>query len=439
MIFVLLLAVVHADVTGYVSDRLQGTGVRTDTSLPTRDLPKWQNLLELNAQIKKTLGSDLHFAYADLSLFSQQGGGYITDDGAGPHSVPDHNVAALHPFAVPSELYISSTPDEHLNLLFGRKRIVWGSGLAWNPADVLNPAKDPTDPTLQRAGAWMARAESVFEDFTITALVAPQVTEQVSGLPTHFLAYPSWDAQDGHAHFLAAARLYALWNQTDINLVYYFTNNFNDDIQHRSRVALSFSRYFFTDYELHAEALLARGSTRLYPCDNLFACAAPFGEFKRDDGALYPRVLLGTRTLFSDESQLSIEYLYQADGFKRSEMATLLSLLKRAHDNQISIANMSGDSSAAPQKFSFTPLRRHYAFISFQRPKIADDWTASAFLLADLEDFSGLATLSLAWSATEWLTLTAVDFIPFPGKDRVSEGSLLPFDNRVLFEARVFY
>lgn len=58
-----------------------------------------------------------------------------------------------------SEAYLDAPLQDGFRLLLGKKRIVWGAGLAFNPTDVLNPPKDPTDPTFQRAGAWLAQAE----------------------------------------------------------------------------------------------------------------------------------------------------------------------------------------------------------------------------------------------------------------------------------------
>lgn len=473
---------VHADATGYLDDRVQWTGLRAGGLVPVADQPAFVDLLELNVQLKRTLFSDATFFYADVSLFGQWGAGFL--DGANALRLePPAEEPALRPLAVPSELYVSSAPNEHVNLLVGRKRIVWGSGLAWNPTDLLNAAKDPTDPTFQRSGAWLARGEAVFEKFTLSALVAPQVTEQFAGLPRQWTTYPSWDKRDGDAHFLAATRLYALVENADVNAIYYFSNAYGEDAKARSRGGLSFSRYFFTDYELHFEALAQWGTTRQYANAACFsspgaaaACARSgqsfFAETKKDDGAFYPRVLAGTRYLFGDDSQLSVEYLYQADGFTRDELSTYVAgLLAARAAAALGVSGAGGmtaggdaSGAASPQKFSFQPLRRHYAFASWSKPQIHDDWTVTAVVLADLEDLSGLATASLSWSAQEWVTLTLSAFAPLPGLStsgalvhggqglletppraaggadyRATEFGLAPFDYRVLFEARIFY
>src|SRR4029077_9652932 len=127
----------------------------------------------------------------DISLVYQNGWLFYDRDGMGGRGTyPEHDVATLHPFVVPGELYFNYSPKPWLNFLIGKKRIVWGSGFAFNPTDLINPPKDPTDPNLQRAGAWVARVELPFKWFTLSALFAPSVLYQYNGLPSQMLIYP---------------------------------------------------------------------------------------------------------------------------------------------------------------------------------------------------------------------------------------------------------
>jgi hypothetical protein len=103
---------------------------------------------------------------------------------------------------------------------------------------------------------------------------------------------------------------------------------------------------------------------------------------------------------------------------------------------------------ALPQRFAFNPLRRHYLIASYTKPRIHDDWTISAVLIAGLRDLSGLFSPSVGWLPREWLSLTLYAYIPIRGlgvgeakvgDSSWSEYSLPPFDFRVLFETRLFY
>jgi len=446
----------RAEVNGYFDNRLELRGISPSALVPTQDFPAISEIAEANLQLRVNLAGRDNFAYADLSLLYQSGWLFYEDDGSGGRrQVANHDVPALRPQVVPSELYVSLTPEPWLNVLVGKKRITWGSGVAFNPTDLINPPKDPTDPNFQRAGSWVVRVEAPLEKLTLTGLFAPQALSTQQGLPYAFLRYPTYapaDVRDNASHYLLALRLYALLSDTDVNLVYYFSNLYQDAFRRKSRFGLSLSRIVFDDIELHLEALLQQGSDRSFPnhgcltgetagetaCDTTSALT----HSKLDASTFYPRLLLGTRRQFSDESMLSVEYYFQADGYSDSEFQDRLQL------SAYSKTSDASSSGALPQRVLFDPLRRHYLIASYSKPRIYDDWTASAVLIAGLRDLSGLFAPSIAWSPRDWLTLSLYGYIPIRGlgvneakvgNQRYSEYSLTQYDYRVLFEARLFY
>jgi len=441
------------EINGYLSNRLAYSHVNTSGLISTRDLPSLLELLEANMQLRVNLGNKQNFIYADASLFYQGGWLFHTDGTDRLTLNSDHDIPALHPFFVPSEIYLSLSARPWLNFLVGKKRIIWGSGLAFNPTNLLSPAKDPTDPNLQRAGSWVARVELPFEKVTFTTLFAPQALYTEAGIPYAMMRYPSYQPtdstqlRDNATHYLAAGRVYALLGDADVNLMYFFSNHYQDDFKKKSRLGVSFARYFFTDYEFHVDALLSRGSARKFACDpGAAGCgdSQSFAPTKLESKTFYSRVLVGTRRQFADESLLSLEYYYQGDGYTDSEFSRAVQLMV---GNTTSTGG--GDQgSALPQRFSFDPMRRHYLFASYSKPRIFDDWTVGAVLIAGLRDLSGLLSPSVSWSTKEWLTLALYGYLPIHGlgvgevtanNRKVSEYSLMPFDYRVLFEARVYY
>jgi len=456
-----------AEVTGYVESRTQYSRARVEGLVPTDSFPEVQQILELNVQPRQEYRPG-GFVSGDLSLFVQAAGRYRgLDDEGNEVSVPVTEVTAARPVVSLNELYISHEVVPQLHLLAGKKRVIWGSGMAFNPTDLLNPPKDPTDPSWQRAGAYMVRVEVPLERYTFTLLASPAVLEQQSGLPRAMLAYPEWDARDDKLHYLVALRAYALVADADINLMLFQSNLYGDAFENKTRLGFSFSRYFFTDYELHVEGLVGQGSARRYPVaecleDRLAAlgCALrndPFLSTKRlEEKTLRPQVLVGTRYMFPDESLLSVEYLFQADGLQRDEFQYYVNgaaLLRRAREFGVDPSRLDvfgrGDASVA-QRFRFDPLVKHYAFLSYQKPKIADDFTFTAVAIANLQDLSGLLVPSLSWATTEWMTLTLSAFVPWGGppslaatvpesEETVSEFTLLPLEYRGLLQVRLFY
>jgi len=151
------------ELNGYVSNRLAYSHIGSSGLISNRDMPSVLELLEGNIQLRVDLGSKQNFMYADASLFDQ-GGWLFHTDGTDRLTVnAGHDIPTLHPFFIPSEIYLSLSARPWLNFLVGKKRIIWGSGLAFNPTNLMSPAKDPTDPNLQRAGNWVARVELPFE------------------------------------------------------------------------------------------------------------------------------------------------------------------------------------------------------------------------------------------------------------------------------------
>ncbi|HYX92046.1 MAG TPA: hypothetical protein VE782_10820 [Myxococcaceae bacterium] len=456
-----------AEVNGYLSSRSQFTRAPPGGLVSTEDLPQAAELLELNGQVRQAfLGRAL--VYGDVSLFGQVAWDYRGVDGDGREvKLPDRDAPAARPLVSVNELYLGYEFRPELNLLAGKKRVVWGPGMAFNPTDLLNPPKDPTDPSLQRAGAWLAMVEVPLERLTFSVLASPKVTAQASGIPYRFVYWPRWDEQDTRAHYLFAGRMYALVENADVNLMLFYGNEYPDAFRKKIRSGASFSRYFGDVNELHFEALFQSGSPRsrangacVADPESAMRCALAQTPFTLppplDSAEFLPRILLGGRHHFGDESILSLEYLFQADGYSRREVQDLvsaLSLLRQARGLGLPVPALVDTASAEggiPIRFRFEPIGQNYLFATFQKPRIRDDFTFAVTALASLQDLSGLVAPSLSWSAKEWLTLTASAFVPFPGPsslaardpqsgEAISEYGLAPLAWRGLLEVKVFY
>ena len=468
-------AAFSTSLNGYFDSRFNYNAVDTTGLLDASNLPAWSNLTEANVQLKLRWG-ERAFLLTDASFFYQRGWGFAMGTSNGALPVPDHDVPQYRPLALINEFYASYNVNEHANLTLGKKRIVWGPGLAINPTDLLNPPKDPTDPTFQRAGAWLLRAEFPFELFTVSVVGAAKVLSQYAGVPTSLLlspAYPSYentlapaafpDARDHDAHFAVAARVYALLANADLNAYYLLTNLYNDAFRHKSRLGASASRFVWGALELHGELLLQQGSARTYvnegcldSLNSASTCAANnslLGPSRLDAGTWAARTLLGSSYTFDDETVLSLEYFFAGDGYTDAEFelyGRVLQFAQMAQRQGRTAALPMGQSTdpGSPQKFTFDNIRRHYLFVTYMRPHLFDDWTVNAVLLLGAQDLSGVFVPSVTWSAQEWLNVSAFAFVVIPGPpglqtsaggQKLSEFGLLPMDWRVMLSARVFY
>ncbi len=428
---------VQVRTSGYLDSRTTVATTRAD------GVPALAELLEGNVQLRISPFEALT-VQADASLF-WQAGGWVH---GGERDLP-----SLRPSVVLAELYVDADPNGHLRLLLGKKRIVWGSGLAFNPTDVLNPPKDPTDPTFQRGGAWLAGVEFPSEKVALSVVAAGKVLRQYAGLPTALIVYPEqpsaeaargWiaDDRDDQAHWAFVARLYLLLANTDINLTYAYTNLYNDAFGRSSRAGLSLS-HAFGGLELHLEALGYLGSARL---------EAGVDESGRpvvtrpylNAGFVNTRALVGARYQFESDAMASVEYFYNGEGHAPAQFQALATLVSRAPQL---LAGGSADPGS-PQKFSFDPLRRHYLVASYSRPRVFDDFTLSVTLLLGLEDLSGQVAPQISWTPREWLQLTLAAYVPFNGVEawgadvgtgQYGEFALSSYGPRVMVQARIFF
>lgn len=420
--------------SGFLDSRMTGGYASVGHLTPSNDVPRLQNLSEANVQLKLDWGAK-GTAFADTSFVWQRGWMYW-GAGAGAERVrlADHDVAALHPAAIVAELYGVYNIAERLNLTVGKKRVLWGPGLAWNPTDLLNPPKDPTDPTLQRAGTWLARLEAPFDDWTFTLVGAGKTLQQFGGLPTGLVTYPDNMAAkpDTAAHYMLAARAYRLIAETDINAMLFYSNLFNDAFQDKLRGGLSLSHVFFNALEVHGEAIVQTGSARLYADGACVADVAaaigcvsqgklPVGNSKVHDDDLRIKALAGVRYQFGENAAISAEYLFNGDGLNSQQFGDLVHGLALAKSvaaagmpMPFSLLPAPGDPGT-PQKFAFEPLRRHYVFVTYMHPQLNDDFTINTVLIVGLQDLSGQLAPQLTWNAREWLNLTAGLFYTLPG------------------------
>lgn len=470
--------------SGSLATRVQATAVKTETTTSTRDVPILHTLAEANLQ-SRAKGFDKRLSLvADVSLFAQHGFFFVDGDAY----VFDHDVAEDHALVVISELSVRAEILEHLDLTIGKQRVVWGSGIANNPTDVINPPRDPTDPSFQRAGTWQVKLDVPLENLTWSAFFAPTVLKSEVGVPTAMFAFPSYaigGVRDDNLHWSAGARLYVLVADTDLNLWAVFSNKdgLNDAtgdssaFVEKTRLMASVSRLVGDEVEVHGELLLQTGTTRVYAGEEcvdddeaLVGCALarklPLSRARIDDETVLPRLLLGARWMPADESTLTVEYLYAADGYDDDELGALFQLQTLARDRRRkgqpvpSLASTTTDG--LPARTAVDVLRKHTLFVNYTKPRVFDDFTVGAGAVVAPEDLSGLVNANLTWSAREWLQLQAFVFVPVPslprllGDDHVfvfsapvvsdvsgtvitGANDAVPFDVRAVVEARVFF
>jgi hypothetical protein len=289
--------------------------------------------------------------------------------------------------ALVNEAYVDARVLGPLRVLVGRRRLVWGSGLALNPTDLVNPPKDALDPELQRTGAFLLPMVDVsLGPVIVSGFVSPRAHASSWGFPDelHF---------DQAIH---ALRLYALVGGFDANLIYY-----RDEGQNRNLFGLATSGFVSDVVELHLEALGRTGAADLPPVPVVPACGGPL----QPTGQGFPvTALVGTRMHFSDESIGVLEYSYDAnglDGANFDRFRQSLPCVAAAMAAAGSAATTSQDGPLGLPVDSAPILRQHHVFVNYTRPHLTrgalSDVIVSARAAVSVEDPSAVLQAEIGY------------------------------------------
>ena len=290
-----------------------------------------------------------------------------------------------------NEMFIESKVAGSLYVMAGRKRIVWGSGLAVNPTDLINPVKNPLDFEQQRAGAFIfPLVELVAKKLTFSALVNPRMEFNQYALPTTM----------DFTRPLIAARFYFMVRGADVNLMYFYDHR----VRHHY-AGLSLSRYFGDKFEAHLETLVGQGPSTFPPVPIVPSCSALSPASDKVVGSL----VAGGRVDLADQTFVSLEYFYNGNGFSKDAYNTYRDAAGCTRTALLSTPQPELQQAGHPIDPLFALLRQHYLAVSFVRPHVTaeklENLSVSATLLWSMEDFSLLLQARVAYKIYEAVTL----------------------------------
>ncbi len=274
-----------------------------------------------------------------------------------------------------SELSFKYSVASWLDFRIGRKIERWGTGYAWNPTGVVNPPKNPADPTDRRnmfRGVDMAAADVFIKGWDITLMGVPEI---------------DWTGKSGR-HLLSsgwAARAYRLIKGTDVALTASGGNGLPN-----SR-GLSLARVFGNALELHGEAAYLSDSVRLLPrSGNLALVRRPHAE-----------VLLGGQYTFRNNVNVVGEFYHTGQGLSGREWLDFRSFAGSAYTRL-----QQGDVMPLMTSNSgFTPLQmsKNYTFLRVLWPIRLNKLEMETIVINSLRDGSALVRPGIRWKiATNW-------------------------------------
>ncbi len=208
------------------------------------------------------------------------------------------------------EAYVSLQPTPHVRVDIGKKSYKWGKGYAWNPVGFLNRPKDINNPEESLEGYNIVEIDSIKSfsgplrtlAFTAVALPVRQgVNEDFGEINNINLA----------------AKLYFLYRDTDIDLVFYTGNS------RSSRYGIDFSRNLASNFEIHGELAWTPQQKNI---------------FLMQDGSVVAReessmsALLGLRYLSENDITSIVEYYYAESGYSETDMDRFFQLIEDGHN-----------------------------------------------------------------------------------------------------------
>ena len=197
------------------------------------------------------------------------------------------------------EAYASIKPSVSLTMEAGKKSFLWGKGYAWNPAGFINRPKDPDDPELNLEG-YTALGVDYIKSFSGSSLSNLALTALI--LPV----LDGWEntslGQSGDVNY--ALKLYLLWHNTDLDLIYFGGPNQPDSY------GFDFAKNLTDNFEVHGEAGYKRDVMRTV----LNSTGQP--TVSQENELSY---LLGIRYLNAIETTFIAEYYHNGAGYDAGE------------------------------------------------------------------------------------------------------------------------
>jgi hypothetical protein len=270
---------------------------------------------------------------------------------------------------------------EKVGLRLGKQRIAWGSGLAWNPTNRLEPPKNALNPSLEQEGTLAARLDWAPSSRVSLILVAGSTDARPRDLPVAGAV----ERRDG-----AALRARALVRDTDVALVVSGGRN------QRTLFGLDLGRDV-AGVTFHAEAAVYRGAEMLPPREE----------------RTFTRLVAGALRTSGDDA-FALEYFYNGEGYSHAQTLGWLSALDRAWgqatdpalppEPQRQALGVYAAGAAIPYAWGLG-LRRHYLHASWTRGGATSVWTGALRTVVGLADGACALTPGIGYAPRGNVTL----------------------------------
>lgn len=268
-------------------------------------------------------------------------------------------------------------PDPGFTFELGKKALKWGKGYAWNPVGFVERPKNPDEPDQSREGYTMATMDIIksYSGDLKTIAFTPVY------LPV------SKDLNDDYGnidHNNIAAKLYLLYKDTDIDLVYLSEGS------RSHRFGLDFARNITTNFEIHGEWV--------YLSDVIKQVVNNVGTITTEQNSAM-QWLLGLRYLMENDTTIIAEYYKNEAGYSEEQMSDFFSAVDLA-DATANTTLLNQLSVLSQQTYLKRNPAKHYLYFRISN-KEPFDWlyfTPAITIIANIDDNSYSATPELIYT-----------------------------------------
>ena len=268
-------------------------------------------------------------------------------------------------------------PDPGFTFELGKKALKWGKGYAWNPVGFVERPKNPNEPDQSREGYTMATMD-IIKSF-------PGDLKTIAFTPAYLPV--SKDLNDDYGnidHNNIAAKLYLLYKDTDIDLVYLSEGS------RSHRFGLDFARNITTNFEIHGEWV--------YLSDVIKQVVNNVGVITTEQNSAM-QWLLGLRYLTENDTTIIAEYYKNEAGYSEEQMSDFFSAVDLA-DATANTTLLNQLSVLSQQTYLKRNPAKHYLYFRISN-KEPFDWlyfTPAITIIANIDDNSYSATPELIYT-----------------------------------------
>jgi hypothetical protein len=277
------------------------------------------------------------------------------------------------------ELYLDKSITDYFRFSLGRKIMKWGTGYAFNPTGVVEPRRDPADPSdrlNQYQGLKMLAVDAFYRQSSLTLVYSNDVTYN-RGL--------KWAADE------YAVRFYSLVQGADVSLVAHWKE------KEKNQFGFNFAYTYGDHWEFHSEFLGQRGTDKYYH-NILFQDsvpssyqAYPYQKKYDNSGKIFYQLLLGGKYTFQNGLDLTLEYFRNEEGLTSAQWNRWYSFLL---NQKAKMEQFPPDPDAVPYFFSALNTlgsrgtMQNYGFLRATYPFLYS--TAEVIIFMNLDDLSGV-------------------------------------------------